>query len=108
MSSAEGTLDKDQGLLAMPEPPVAEKSPWWWFLTGVRDEPAPSHLGTVEPPDKGAVGVCCSGGGICWPRLVSRCRRAGSAMAARAAAPSLSTTSCGVPLGTQSPYQVEM
>ena len=48
----------------MPEPLVAEKSPWWWFLTGVRDEPAPSHLGTVEPPDEGAVGVCCSGGGI--------------------------------------------
>ena len=29
-------------------------------------------------------------------------------MAARAAAPSLSIASCGVPFGTQSPYQVEM
>ncbi len=64
MSSANEILDRDRGLLEMPEPPPASKRPWWWVLTGVRQEPWPSHLGTVEAPDPDAVGVCCSGGGI--------------------------------------------
>ncbi len=31
---------------------------------GARPEPVPSHLGLVEKPQEGKLGVCCSGGGI--------------------------------------------
>src|SRR6185503_14058387 len=55
-----------------------------------------------------AAAVCCSGGGSCWPRSNSRLRTAGSAIAARAAAPSLSMAACGAPFGSQRPYHVEM
>jgi hypothetical protein len=64
MSAGQRMLDKDRGLLEMREPPPAPKKPWWWFFTGVRPEPSPSHLGLVEGPDKRAIGICCSGGGI--------------------------------------------
>jgi hypothetical protein len=37
---------------------------WRWFLYGAQPEPLPSHLGMVEPPENGKLGVCCSGGGI--------------------------------------------
>ena len=64
MSAGQRMLDKDRGLLEMRQPPAEPKRPWWWFLTGVRAEPSPSHLGLVEDPDVSAVGICCSGGGI--------------------------------------------
>jgi hypothetical protein len=35
-----------------------------WFLYGSQPEPVPSHVGPVEPPEKGKLGICCSGGGI--------------------------------------------
>ena len=35
-----------------------------WLFNGSRPEPVPSHLGAVESPEPGKVGVCCSGGGI--------------------------------------------
>ncbi len=31
---------------------------------GRAPEPLPSHIGTIEPPDDGKVGICCSGGGV--------------------------------------------
>jgi hypothetical protein len=34
------------------------------FLTGASPEPIPSYLGTVEDPEPGKVGICCSGGGV--------------------------------------------
>jgi len=38
---------------------------WWrWLLGGARAEPVPSQMATVEDPEDGRVGVCCSGGGI--------------------------------------------
>lgn len=33
-------------------------------FNGSRPEPLPSHLGTVEDPEAGKLGICCSGGGI--------------------------------------------
>src|SRR5262245_37714147 len=51
---------------------------------------------------------CCSGGGISWPSPARRSRTVGSASASMAAVVSLRMASCGVPLGTHSPYQVEM
>ena len=35
-----------------------------WFLTGARPEPRPASIGTVEDPEPGKLGICCSGGGI--------------------------------------------
>ena len=37
---------------------------WRYAAYGYEPEPIPSHRGTVEPPEPGAVGVCCSGGGV--------------------------------------------
>lgn len=37
---------------------------WRLLFNGRRPEPLPSFHGTVEPPLKGKLGVCCSGGGI--------------------------------------------
>jgi Patatin-like phospholipase len=34
------------------------------IFNGHRPEPLPSYLGTVEEPEPGKLGVCCSGGGI--------------------------------------------
>src|SRR6187399_506254 len=34
------------------------------FFNGHRPEPLPSYVGTVEDPEPGKLGVCCSGGGI--------------------------------------------
>ena len=34
------------------------------FFNGRRPEPLPSYHGTVEDPEEGKLGVCCSGGGI--------------------------------------------
>jgi hypothetical protein len=34
------------------------------IFNGSRPEPVPSHHGTVEPPEEGKLGICCSGGGI--------------------------------------------
>ncbi len=34
------------------------------LFNGRRPEPLPSYLGTVEDPEPGKLGVCCSGGGI--------------------------------------------
>lgn len=46
----------------------AAKRPKWRRLrtafNGYRPEPLPSYLGTVEEPEPGKLGVCCSGGGI--------------------------------------------
>jgi hypothetical protein len=60
--------ERDQGLLELklPEPDKAQlrHRRRKWFLTGWREEPPPSRLGTVEEPDRDAVGICCSGGGI--------------------------------------------
>jgi hypothetical protein len=46
----------------------AVKRPKWRraraFFNGHRPEPLPSYLGTVEDPQPGKLGVCCSGGGI--------------------------------------------
>jgi Patatin-like phospholipase len=46
----------------------AAKRPRWRRLrvifNGSRPEPLPSYLGTVEEPEPGKLGVCCSGGGI--------------------------------------------
>ena len=35
-----------------------------WLFNGARPEPVPSHLGPVEDPEEGKLGICCSGGGI--------------------------------------------
>jgi hypothetical protein len=35
-----------------------------WLFNGSVPEPVPSHLGAVESPEAGKVGICCSGGGI--------------------------------------------
>ncbi|HEY2333481.1 MAG TPA: patatin-like phospholipase family protein [Solirubrobacterales bacterium] len=35
-----------------------------WLFNGSVPEPVPSHLGAVEAPEPGKVGICCSGGGI--------------------------------------------
>jgi hypothetical protein len=37
---------------------------WNWFFNGTRPEPLPSRPGLVERPEKGKLGICCSGGGI--------------------------------------------
>jgi hypothetical protein len=37
---------------------------WRRLLDGSAPEPVPSHHGTVEDPQAGKVGICCSGGGI--------------------------------------------
>src|SRR4051812_30247464 len=37
---------------------------WRLLFNGHRPEPLPSFHGTVEPPKKGKLGICCSGGGI--------------------------------------------
>ncbi len=34
------------------------------MLDGRRPEPVPSHVGPLEPAEKGKLGICCSGGGI--------------------------------------------
>src|SRR5919108_932594 len=53
-----------------------------------------------------AAGVNRSGGGTCMPRSAMRLCAPGSAIAARAAAFTLATTSAGVLLGAQRPSQV--
>lgn len=62
---------KDRGLLTK-----APAGPRWlaasgrrrrrrrWFVDGGRPEPVPSHIGPLEPPEEGKLGICCSGGGI--------------------------------------------
>jgi hypothetical protein len=35
-----------------------------WLFNGDVPEPLPSHLGAVEDPEAGKVGICCSGGGV--------------------------------------------
>lgn len=35
-----------------------------WLFNGDAPQPLPSHLGTVEDPEAGKLGVCCSGGGV--------------------------------------------
>jgi hypothetical protein len=35
-----------------------------WLFNGDAAQPLPSHLGTVEDPEEGKVGICCSGGGV--------------------------------------------
>jgi hypothetical protein len=35
-----------------------------YLANGYRPEPIPAHRGPVEKPEKGVVGICCSGGGI--------------------------------------------
>lgn len=35
-----------------------------WLGAASPPEPVPSHLGPLEPPEKGKLGICCSGGGI--------------------------------------------
>jgi hypothetical protein len=37
---------------------------WRRLLDGSAPEPVPAHHGTVEDPEAGKVGICCSGGGI--------------------------------------------
>lgn len=37
---------------------------WRRFIDGTAPEPVPSHHGTVEDPERGKLGICCSGGGI--------------------------------------------
>ena len=37
---------------------------WRRVVLGIRPEPQPSFLGTVEEPAPGRSGICCSGGGI--------------------------------------------
>jgi hypothetical protein len=37
---------------------------WRRFVDGSVPEPVPAHHGTVERPEAGKVGICCSGGGI--------------------------------------------
>lgn len=37
---------------------------WLYFLLGRKPEPLPSFSGLVESPEKGKVGIACSGGGI--------------------------------------------
>ena len=37
---------------------------WGWLRGEGRPEPVPSHLGPLEPPEEGKLGICCSGGGI--------------------------------------------
>jgi hypothetical protein len=59
----EGQERGDQGLLAV-EPRRRRKDVIRWLLTGVRPEPPPSRLGTLEDPRSGRIGICCSGGGI--------------------------------------------
>jgi len=34
------------------------------LLLGIKPEPTPSFIGTIEPPLQDKVGICCSGGGI--------------------------------------------
>ncbi|HEU4736257.1 MAG TPA: patatin-like phospholipase family protein [Solirubrobacterales bacterium] len=46
---------------------AARRPRWRWLrllFNGHRPEPLPSYLGTVEEPEPGKLGVCCSGGGI--------------------------------------------
>src|SRR5215471_12823835 len=52
-----------------------------------------------------AAGVCCSRGETSGPSSASRVRTAGVLSTSMTAALSLVTTSLGVSLGTQSPYQ---
>jgi hypothetical protein len=61
----------DEGLLkkvpAAPRQRAVEAPQKRWrrfFFNGRRPEPLPSHMGTVEDPVPGKLGVCCSGGGI--------------------------------------------
>jgi hypothetical protein len=62
----------DDGGLREEVPAVARqeavKRPRWRrvraFFNGHRPEPLPSYMGTVEDPEPGKLGVCCSGGGI--------------------------------------------
>lgn len=35
-----------------------------WLFNADAPQPLPSHLGTVERPEPGKVGICCSGGGV--------------------------------------------
>ena len=58
--------ERDDGLLKLSYPPPVKRvrRGLRWFFTGIRPEPRPSHIGTVEDPDRDAVGICCSGGGI--------------------------------------------
>jgi hypothetical protein len=35
-----------------------------WLFDGARAEPVQARLGAVEPPERGRLGICCSGGGI--------------------------------------------
>lgn len=46
----------------------AERRPgrrfWRWLLNGAQPQPVPSCFGTVEQPERGKAGICCSGGGI--------------------------------------------
>ena len=62
---------RDEGLLqAVPAQRLREESRRGWrdlrdlVLFGGRREAVPSYLGTVEPPEAGKTGICCSGGGI--------------------------------------------
>src|SRR5215831_13394982 len=55
-----------------------------------------------------ASAVCCSGGGISWPRSSSRWRTSLSASACMAAFVSVWITFFGVPLGTHRPDHVEI
>jgi len=52
---------RDQGLLklkvAEPDRAQLRHRRRKWFLTGWREEPPPSRLGTVEDPDRDAVGI---------------------------------------------------
>ena len=62
---------RDEGLLeAVPARLLRDETRLRWrdvrdiLLFGGRREAVPSHLGTVEPPEAGKSGICCSGGGI--------------------------------------------
>jgi hypothetical protein len=50
--------------LATQRPAGLKRRLWGWLLCRAPREPLPSHLGTVEPPGEGKLGICCSGGGI--------------------------------------------